>query len=309
MMPDNYIKYSFVIPHHNSLTLLKRCVASIPQRGDVQIIIVDDNSEETQKPHENDFDRKIELLYIDSVNTKGAGKARNLGKEKAKGDWLFFTDADDYYKEGFLSVIEKNISPEYDVIYFNVFSNEDGNKNRASLYNYYYDLFEKGLVTEEDIKFLLFAPWNKAVSRKIYKLDAVCCDQIPSGEDAFLTFRIGENARKVKIINKKLYCITYNEGSLTYKPRSLEMEKAAVDLKIRLNKFLKEKTTCKFRTPLFYWTNAKHILKYHGLSSFIKFLYYVECQDSMVRSFFYLCRYYMRNIKIKKWIAANNSDL
>lgn len=38
------IKYSIIIPHHNVPTLLERCVNSIPQRDDIQIIVVDDNS-------------------------------------------------------------------------------------------------------------------------------------------------------------------------------------------------------------------------------------------------------------------------
>ena len=36
--------YSIIIPHKNIPQLLKRCLDSIPQRDDVQIIVVDDNS-------------------------------------------------------------------------------------------------------------------------------------------------------------------------------------------------------------------------------------------------------------------------
>lgn len=36
--------YSFIIPHHNSPDLLNRYLKSIPQREDIEIIVVDDNS-------------------------------------------------------------------------------------------------------------------------------------------------------------------------------------------------------------------------------------------------------------------------
>lgn len=38
------IVYSIIIPHKNIPDLLRRCLDSIPQRPDIQIIVVDDNS-------------------------------------------------------------------------------------------------------------------------------------------------------------------------------------------------------------------------------------------------------------------------
>ena len=42
--------YSFIIPHKNCPDLLQRCVDSIPERDDVQVIVVDDNSDDSKKP-------------------------------------------------------------------------------------------------------------------------------------------------------------------------------------------------------------------------------------------------------------------
>ncbi len=39
------ISYSIIIPHKNSAKLLQYCLDSIPIRDDVQVIVVDDNSE------------------------------------------------------------------------------------------------------------------------------------------------------------------------------------------------------------------------------------------------------------------------
>ena len=38
------MNYSIIIPHKNTPELLRRCIKSIPQRDDLEIIIVDDNS-------------------------------------------------------------------------------------------------------------------------------------------------------------------------------------------------------------------------------------------------------------------------
>lgn len=40
------IKYSIIIPHKNIPECLERCLKTIPWRQDVQVIVVDDGSEE-----------------------------------------------------------------------------------------------------------------------------------------------------------------------------------------------------------------------------------------------------------------------
>lgn len=40
------INYSIIIPHKNISSLLRRCLDSIPERDDLEIIVVDDNSNE-----------------------------------------------------------------------------------------------------------------------------------------------------------------------------------------------------------------------------------------------------------------------
>lgn len=46
------ISFSIIIPHHNIPDLLERCIASIPMRDDVEVIVVDDRS----SPSVVDFD-------------------------------------------------------------------------------------------------------------------------------------------------------------------------------------------------------------------------------------------------------------
>ena len=294
-METNY-KYSFVIPHHNSKGLLKRCVASIPNRRDVQIIVVDDNSNLENKPHICDFNRTVEIVCIDAQNTRGAGKARNIGKAMAKGEWLFFADADDYYKEGFLNVIDKEIEPQVDVIYFEVLSNTKGKNRRDLAVNTYYDDYFNKRRNEEDIKYLLFPPWNKVINKRVYELDSVFCDEVPVSNDVFLTFRIAKAAQKVKVISDKLYYVTYNVDSITYKPRSLETELKTIDVRIRINKFLKEETNCHYEHPLFHMKNLKNILKNHGFNGFMRYLCYIHKKDSITKAVYILAKKYLRKV-------------
>ena len=108
--------YTFIIPHHNSPELLNRCLDSIPQRGDIQIIVVDDNSAEDKRPYIERDD--VEVIYIDAEHTKGAGRARNYGLKAAKGKWLLFADCDDFYNAGFLEVLDQYKDKNIDMLFF-----------------------------------------------------------------------------------------------------------------------------------------------------------------------------------------------
>mgnify|MGYP003305656243 CR=1 FL=1 len=92
------INYSIIIPHKNIPLLLQRCLDSIPIRDDLEVIVVDDDSD----PSLVDFDsfpgkdRKDVEIVLDKMG-KGAGASRNIGLSRAKGKWVVFCDADDFF--------------------------------------------------------------------------------------------------------------------------------------------------------------------------------------------------------------------
>ena len=60
---NNRFTYSIVIPHYNAPTLLARMLSSIPERDDIQIIVVDDGST-------NETKKKISLMCWTSIKMK-----------------------------------------------------------------------------------------------------------------------------------------------------------------------------------------------------------------------------------------------
>ena len=113
------INYSIIIPHKNIPDLLLRCLDSIPRRDDIQIIIVDDNSNPQKVDFEN-FpglgDPCVEVYF--TKEGKGAGYARNVGLKYAKGKWLFFADSDDTYTSSFSKFLTDSKDLVADVVYF-----------------------------------------------------------------------------------------------------------------------------------------------------------------------------------------------
>ena len=79
MTKNTSYHYSIIIPHKNTPRLLERCLCSIPTWDEIQIIIIDDNSnsESVDFSHFPGNGRKnTEILF--TKEGKGAGYARNL---------------------------------------------------------------------------------------------------------------------------------------------------------------------------------------------------------------------------------------
>lgn len=214
--------YTFIIPHRNSPELLNRCLSSIPQRDDINIIVVDDNSDIGKKPTISRSD--VQVLYIDADHTKGAGHARNVGLAAAKGKWILFADADDFYKEGFLEVLDRYKDSDIDVLYFN-YDYKDGTTFEtlpmSSVQKYIYT-FDGSSCTSDYIKLRSKAPWNKMVSRNFINLRRIYFEEVPNGNDILFSMFTAVLSRKVAINQKSLYVYLKNPNSILTKEPSIE---------------------------------------------------------------------------------------
>lgn len=209
------INYSFIIPHKNSPNLLQRCVDSIPERDDVQIIVVDDNSNEGKKPSFKER-KSLQVILLDAEHSKGAGHARNAGLEHAKGKWLLFADADDYYKEGFLNVLDKYKEEDLEVLYYNCEYRKG--KTGESLFDLpymeYYEKYDGSQYAVDQIKFRIKVPWTKMVRRDFVQVNKIQFEETLNGNDIFFSMTVGYLARNIMIDKTPLYVYLKNENSL-----------------------------------------------------------------------------------------------
>ena len=114
------MNYSIIIPHKNTPDLLERCINSIPVRKDLEIIIVDDNSSENIVDFDNFPGLNIEnTTVIFNKAGKGAGNARNIALPRAKGRYIIFADADDFFHKCFNDILDDYCNKNLDVVYFN----------------------------------------------------------------------------------------------------------------------------------------------------------------------------------------------
>lgn len=206
------IKFSFIIPHRNSPDLLIRCIDSIPLREDIEIIVVDDNSNEGKKPV---IARKgVKVICLDESNSRGAGHARNVGLTEATGKWVLFADADDTYSSGLNEIMDDVCNAEEDVLYFNHSIIRNGNvKNDACSF-----IPAKNDKDIFNLKYNVTAPWNKIIRKEFLYKEGILFEECPVGNDALFSYQVAYLAKnRIRIINKEIYNYFINDGSIIHK--------------------------------------------------------------------------------------------
>lgn len=212
------INYSIIIPHKNTPNLLEKCLDSIPNREDVQVIVVDDNSDPTIVDFNNfpGKDRENTIVVFDKSG-KGAGNARNVALDCITDTkWLIFSDSDDYFTPYLSEAMDKYIDSDYDMIYFKRHSVYVGTDKPATRHQKANSRVDKALITGDDriIRYKDLAPVCKFVSYSLVKEYNIRFESIPVSNDAMFFLKVGCNIKSLKIDPTPIYVVTEREGSL-----------------------------------------------------------------------------------------------
>ena len=233
------IIYSIIIPHKNIPDLLRRCLDSIPQRDDVQIIVVDDDSD----PEIVKFDcfpglgePSVEVYF--TKEGKGAGYARNVGLEHAVGKWILFADADDFFCPGMLEKLDRYKNSEAEVIVFRhkaVMSDTYGPSHRG-----YPKRFAAVIRGEMSSSMYLSIPmvWSKMVSRRFLTSRGIRFEEVYYANDLFYCKILAVYAERIIVSKELLYVLTERPLSLSKDFSSLAF-RIKYDVIVRANKWLR----------------------------------------------------------------------
>ncbi len=224
------INFSIIIPHKNIPVFLKRCLESIPKRDDIQVVIVDDNSD---NPQEIECLRRDNVEIVYTTESKGAGYARNVGLKHAKGKWLVFSDADDFFNPIFNEMLDKYLNAEEDIIYFNIKSVYPD--KRDVWLNYLHEEADENL-----FRYKAFSPWAKFIKRQLVVDNNITFREVKAANDMMFSLYTGYLAPKVLIVNEKIYSITYREDSIVHSLKDPELYKARIFTSFEVNDFYKK---------------------------------------------------------------------
>jgi glycosyltransferase involved in cell wall biosynthesis len=211
--------FTIIIPHKNTPELLLRCIESIPKSPKIQIIIIDDNSEFYNANIFNAISSTNPFIQIFKLKeSKGAGYARNFGLKNAKGKWILFADADDFYSNNLNILLNDYYNSEDEIIFFKTSSYNENNYNknhRSKSNNIPINLWLNNIYSNEDLLFATVVPWNKMIKKDFLLNYNIQFEEILAANDLLFSKKCAIFAKKVKAIDLDVYFVTYTENSLS----------------------------------------------------------------------------------------------
>lgn len=204
------INFSFIIPHKNNPTLLNKALDSIPRRDDVEIIVIDDNSDPattdfTQFPGVNDA--LVQVIF--TKEGKGAGYARNIGIGEASGKWILFCDADDFYTDNISLFLNEFCESDAGIVLWKTCSIDLDTGNPSYRGETLNEFVDEGLLTGNFSNSLLISCPVKGMYSKDFLLKHnIQFNESRWGNDVVFSTKVAVSAEKVIASNLVVYCIT-----------------------------------------------------------------------------------------------------
>ena len=235
------INYSIIIPYRNEFDLFLNAVNSVPDRDDIQIIIVDNSPVPIKKIQIPKKDNAIIELTTSSP-TKGAGCARNVGLSHVEGRYILFLDADDYFTPNAFDACDKYINEDYDIVYFRTDSININDGSRSCRHNVINNLVTRYLESGDEgvLRYRFVNPVAKMISSDFVLKKGFRFDEIRVSNDVWFSLMTGHSAKKICADEAVVYMITADDGgnSLT-RIRTSEVFLLRYQVMVRVNQFLK----------------------------------------------------------------------
>lgn len=269
--------YSIIIPHYNSPNLLKRMLNSIPEREDIEIIVVDDCSKsENVKQLKNLQHKNLQIYYLQENH--GAGYARNVGLDKFKGKWVNVVDADDMYSPDAFEVFDKYKDSDYDYICFRIEERDADLKplptNVVSENSVRTYLKNPNIYNTKLLRYKNQVCRNKLVLGEFIRKYNIRCECSKVNNDVIFALAVGLHGEKVKVIPNILYYLVSTENSITRQARTMEKEFLFYLQAQKRNGLFKAIGLKKYPFYRYDFLYALHFLKKYGLIWTVNFLKY-----------------------------------
>ena len=234
---DHMPLISVIVPVYNVQPYLEKALNSIIQQtlGDIQIILVDDGSDDGSLDICHEFARKDERIQMVESRHQGVAAARNIGLNIAAGEYIAFVDADDWLEHNMIEEMISVVTSDVGIVCC-------ANDNREENGGYVSDseLRNEVLTKEQQIEYFFnnFGSghlWNKLIRAELFS-SIRFNDDYKDGEDADVYWKILlKNKYKIIHISNILYHYRCNKTSIT-KSRLSAANATQIDMWEKLEK-------------------------------------------------------------------------
>ncbi len=205
-------KVSVIIPVYNVEKYIKKCLDSLVNQtlSDIEIIVVNDGTPDNSQIIIDEYVKKYPDKVISIVKENGGqGSARNIGLEKATGEYIGYVDSDDYVELNmYEELYGKAKENDSDIIICgnNIVYENNSKKIPEINYDNKFNNFENAF-------FGKMAVWNKLYKKEILINNNIKFKEKVWYEDFAFTLKTLVNAKTIDFLDKSLYNYLWREGS------------------------------------------------------------------------------------------------
>ena len=234
--------FSIIIPVFNVELFLRDCLDSVLHQtcSNWEAICVNDGSTDGSLVILEEYAAKDARFKVVSQANAGTAAARNTGMKKAKGDYVFFLDSDDWLETGALQILLDRLEGE-DILCFSGrrYFESSGTYNLADVlpeksYQCGMDYYNENALLARDFAFVCVV--LRIYSRAFLMRNSLFFDDDISYEDNLWIPITLYNAKSVKVIPDALYVYRIREGS-KMQVVSLKRKKDMITVANRLAEF------------------------------------------------------------------------
>lgn len=220
-------KVTVIVPVYNVAAYLDNCFESI--RGqtlqDFEVIVINDGSKDNSGEICDNWAAKDNRIHVIHKENGGVAKARNIGIERAKGEYLYFIDPDDWVEP---TLLQDNYTltnnSYYDIVIFGFFKELSlhGKPITQPVAAVSLDLNNKAAV-EDKLSYYLkrnngFSVWTKLIKRDLVVQNNIRFPFMKRGQDMAFSLELYKYCNSIKINPAAYYHYNINTTTNKFDP-------------------------------------------------------------------------------------------
>ncbi len=222
---DEEIKVSVVMPIYNACKYIRPALDSIFSQtlSEIEVICVDDGSTDTSLDMLKIYQKSDSRLRIITETNAGPALARNNGLKRARGEYVAFLDADDFYEPELLEklyLLAKREDLDIAITKYDIYNNKKGvfqsniENDQAVIYEGY-AVTSKNEHPDKILQSTTGAAWNKLFKRSfLAEKNITFLEEAMMFEDVYFTVSALAFAERVSKVHEVLvHHRVYNEQS------------------------------------------------------------------------------------------------
>ena len=263
---------SIIVPVYKAEKWLHRCIDSILAQTmpDFELLLIDDGSPDGSGQICDEYAICDMRIHVFHKKTRGGGvsRARNLGLEHAKGEWISFVDADDWIEPDYLAGLTEHL--DADMILGGV------RFTSGEIYNTYSEFYDESFIGDCICKYngnsILKSPWGNLLRRSIIIKNGLCFDlSVRYGEDTLFNKQYLLECKSIRVTSTLNYNFRAEEGITYLEKYNLSLSEIDnISTKIaEINGLLSQK----FGKEIDYWEVKNCFLSMFGKKNDVNYFY------------------------------------